>query len=129
MQVAGVKTDMSSSPAVSVVMPVYNGERYLASAIDSILAQTFTDFELIAVDDGSTDSSLPMLKRYAERDPRVRVISRPNTGIVGALSDAIAAARAPLIARMDADDLSLPLRFERQVAYLSGHPQCVLVGT
>jgi glycosyltransferase involved in cell wall biosynthesis len=110
-------------------MPVYNGEPYLASAIDSLLAQTFTDFELIAVDDGSTDSSLPLLKRYAERDRRVRAISRPNTGIVGALTDGIAAARAPLIARMDADDLSLPSRFERQVAYLSDHPECVLVGT
>src|SRR6266581_3934019 len=110
---------MFSSPAISVVMPVYKAERYLAQAVDSILDQTFTDFELIAVDDGSRDQSLQILNGYAQKDQRVRVISRPNTGIVGALNDGIAAARAPLIARMDSDDLSLPQRFEKQVTYLA----------
>lgn len=110
-------------------MPVYNAQRYLAPALDSILAQTFGDFELIAVDDGSKDNSLSILNDYASRDARVRVISRPNTGIVGALTDGIAAARAPLIARMDGDDLSLPQRFEKQITYLNAHPECVLLGT
>jgi glycosyltransferase involved in cell wall biosynthesis len=110
-------------------MPIYNGQRYLAPAIDSVLDQTFTDFELIAIDDGSRDRSLEILNQYAGKDRRVRVVSRANTGIVGALNDGIAAARAPLIARMDADDVCLPQRFEKQFAYLSEHPECVLLGT
>jgi glycosyltransferase involved in cell wall biosynthesis len=85
-------------------MPVYNAGRYLADAVQSILDQTFGDFELIAVDDGSTDQSKPVLDRFAERDARIRVISRPNTGIVGALNDALAAASGEFCARMDGDD-------------------------
>ena len=119
----------SAAPRVSVLLPVYNAERYLAVAVDSILGQTFTDFELIVVDDGSTDRSGEMLARYAAADPRVRVISRPNTGYVPALNEMLAAARGPLVARMDADDVSLPARFAQQVAYLDAHPDCVLVGT
>jgi len=126
---AGYRIIVISSPAISVVMPVYNAQRYLGLAIDSILDQTFGDLELIAVDDGSRDQSLAILNGYAQKDQRVRVISRPNTGIVGALNDGIAAARAPLIARMDSDDLSLPQRFEKQVAFLEQHPECVLLGT
>lgn len=115
--------------AVSVVIPVFNAARYLTGAMDSILAQTFRDFEVIAVDDGSTDQSGVILEDYALRDSRVRVIRRPNTGIVGALNDAIAVARGELIARMDADDISLPQRLEKQVAYLENHPDCVALGT
>jgi glycosyltransferase involved in cell wall biosynthesis len=116
-------------PAVSVVLPVYNGKAYLRAAVDSILAQTFVDFELIAVDDGSRDNSLSILQQYAARDGRVKVISRPNTGIAGALNDGIAAARAPLLARMDADDIALPTRFEKQVEFLREHPEVVLLGS
>jgi glycosyltransferase involved in cell wall biosynthesis len=116
-------------PRVSVVMPVYNGQRYLAASVESILAQTLTDFEFIIVDDGSTDHSLAMLREYAERDGRIRIQSRPNTGISGALNDGLAMARAELIARMDADDVAMPERFERQVAYLDAHPECVALGT
>ncbi len=119
----------SRTPAVSVVMPLYNARRHLASALDSVLAQTFTDFEIIAVDDGSRDDTLDLLRQYESRDPRVRVLSRPNTGIVGALNDGMRLARADLIARMDGDDLCLPDRFEKQVAYLQQHPDCVLVGS
>src|SRR5207253_385711 len=97
---------MSDRPTVSVLLPVYNGARYLRPAVESILAQTFADFELIAVDDGSTDRSLAMLQEYARRDPRVHVITRPNTGIAGALNDGLAAARGEFLARMDADDIS-----------------------
>jgi glycosyltransferase involved in cell wall biosynthesis len=110
-------------------MPVYNAERYLRSAVDSILAQTFRDFELLAVDDGSKDGSLAILREYESKDARVRVISRPNTGIVGALNDGIAAARGQFIARMDSDDLSTPDRFEKQVAFLREHPDHVLVAS
>src|SRR5687767_11217519 len=106
------------NPRISVLVPVFNAQRYLADAIDSILAQSFRDFELIAVDDGSTDRSRAMLDNYARRDPRVKVISRPNTGIVGALNDALAASRADLLARMDSDDVALSDRFEKQLAYL-----------
>ncbi|HWE02304.1 MAG TPA: glycosyltransferase [Tepidisphaeraceae bacterium] len=120
---------MSDPPAVSVVMPLYNTERHLAAAIDSVLAQTFADFEIIAVDDGSTDGTLDILRRYESRDRRVRVLSRPNTGIVGALNDGLAMARAELIARMDGDDICLPGRFRKQVDYLAAHPECVLVGS
>lgn len=120
---------MSDAPAVSVVMPLYNVQRLLPSALDSVLAQSFADFEIIAVDDGSRDATLQILRQYQARDARVKIITRPNTGIVGALNDGLAAAKAPLIARMDGDDLCLPERFARQVAYLREHPRCVLVGS
>jgi glycosyltransferase involved in cell wall biosynthesis len=120
---------MSNPPAVSVVMPVFNAAATLDEAVNSILNQTFYDFELIAVDDGSSDHSLSILKKLAQRDARIRIISRPNTGISGALNDGIAQAHAPLIARMDSDDISLPTRFEKQVAYLHEHPEVLAVGT
>jgi glycosyltransferase involved in cell wall biosynthesis len=119
----------ATSPTVSVLMPVYNGARYLAEAVESILAQTFGDFEFVIVDDGSSDRSPQMLDEYARRDPRVRIVRRANTGIVGALNDAIAESKAPLIARMDADDVSLPERLEKQVAYLRDHDECVALGS
>jgi glycosyltransferase involved in cell wall biosynthesis len=114
---------------VSVAMPAYNAERYLGEAIESILGQTFTDFEFLIVDDGSTDRTLAILRDYEKRDSRIRVISRPNTGIVGALNDMLAVAQGELIARMDADDIALPERFDRQVKYMDEHPDCVLVGS
>ncbi len=114
---------------LSVLMPVYNGEKYLAEAIDSILNQTLRDFELIAVDDGSTDTSRAILEDYAKKDPRLRVISRPNTGIVGALNDAVRASKADLLARMDADDVALPDRFQVQVNYLDQHPEIIMLGS
>jgi glycosyltransferase involved in cell wall biosynthesis len=122
-------SDPARTPRVSVVMPVYNGQRYLAESVESILAQTLVDFEFIIVDDGSTDHSLAMLREYAQTDDRIRIQSRPNTGISGALNDGLAVARAELIARMDADDISVPDRFERQVAYLDAHPEIVALGT
>lgn len=110
-------------------MPVYNASRYLREAVESILTQSFRDFELIAVDDGSKDDSLAILREYEVKDPRVRIISRANTGIVGALNDGIAAARGEFIARMDSDDVSVPNRFEKQVAFLREHPDHVLLGS
>jgi glycosyltransferase involved in cell wall biosynthesis len=116
-------------PLISVILPVFNGARYLSEAVASILGQSFGDFELIAVNDGSTDNSLEILKEYAKQDRRIRVISRVNTGIAGALNDGIAAAAGQFLARMDADDVNLPRRFEKQVSYLIEHPECVLLGS
>ncbi len=119
---------MKTNPTVSVIMPVYNCGPYLAEAVESILRQTWKDFEFIIVDDGSTDDSLAVLEKYARQDDRIRVISRPNTGIVGALNDALVAARGKYVARMDGDDVSLPQRLQLQVEYLELNPSCVAVG-
>jgi hypothetical protein len=120
----------SGSPVVSVVMPVHNGERFLAAAIDSILAQTFTDFELIAVDDGSVDGSAAILESYAARDARVRVARHAsNQGAAAARNHGCRLARGRYIAVMDADDVSLPGRLARQVAVLDGDPSLAGVGS
>ncbi|MEI8234922.1 MAG: glycosyltransferase [Verrucomicrobiota bacterium] len=116
-------------PTISVVMPVYNAASYLARAVESILTQTFPDFELLAVDDGSTDRSLSILQHYAQLDSRIVLISRPNTGIVGALNDGLAAAHGAYVARMDGDDVASPGRFEQQLAFLEDEPDCVALGT
>lgn len=116
-------------PSISVVLPVYNAQHALAEALESILSQTFEDFEVIAVNDGSTDASLDVLRRYASADCRVRVVDQANTGIVGALNEGLRHAACRYVARMDADDVSLPERFEKQVAYLESHPECVALGT
>lgn len=116
-------------PLISVLMPVYNCEEYVQAAIDSILGQTFRDFEFIIIDDGSKDRTADIVKAAAARDDRIKVISRENRGIVPSLNEALAVAAGDLIARMDGDDISLPDRFQRQVDYLRAHPDCGLVGT
>lgn len=108
-------------------MPVYNADRFLKQAVDSILEQTFADFELIAIDDGSTDGSGILLDDYAKKDRRVVVIHQKNTGIVGALNRGIEMSRGEYIARQDSDDVSFQLRFEQQVAVLQSRPEVVLV--
>lgn len=118
---------VTSTPAVSVLMPVYNAGRFLVTAIDSILAQTFSDFELIAIDDGSRDNSAKVLAELAARDQRIRVFTQENQGIVVTLNRALELARAPLVARMDADDVSRPDRFAKQIAYLQRHPEIAAV--
>jgi len=118
-----------SAPRVSVLMPVYNAQDFLAEAIECILAQTFTDWELICVDDGSTDASLAILHTYADRHASIRVITRPNTGIVGALNDGLDLASGEYIARMDADDWCENDRFAKQLVYLDAHRECVALGT
>lgn len=105
-------------PRISVVLPVYNGAEYLAEAVDSILVQTCTDFELIIIDDGSTDGSRKILEEFEAKDPRVRIVSRENRGLATTLNDAIDMARGGWIARMDQDDIALPHRFERQLEWL-----------
>ncbi len=117
------------TPRVSVLMPVFNAAMYLREAVDSIANQTFCDFELIAIDDGSTDDSLKVLRSIAQHESRLHILSRANTGIVGALNDGLAAARGPLVARMDADDTCDATRFAKQIAYLDTHADCIAVGT
>ena len=119
---------MSDTPVISILMPVFNAARYLEKAVRSMLLQSFPNFELIAVDDGSTDGSLGILQQLAQEDPRIRILSRPNTGIVGALNDGLAVARGEYIARMDADDISHPARLATQLRYLDKHPEVVGVG-
>lgn len=104
----------SATPAVSVLMSVYNGERYLDEAIDSIRRQSFADFEFIIIDDGSADGSAAIIDRHAGEDARIRVVRQENQGLVAALNRGIALARAPLLARMDCDDVAVPDRLEKQ---------------
>jgi glycosyltransferase involved in cell wall biosynthesis len=121
--------DPTMPPTVTVLLAVFNGQTYLRSAIDSVLAQTYVDFELLVIDDGSTDGTLPILREFEKADPRVRPITRPNKGLTNTLNEGLGLARGKYLARMDADDLCLPTRFEKQVAYLDAHPDCVLVGS
>jgi glycosyltransferase involved in cell wall biosynthesis len=116
-------------PQVSVLMPVYDGERFLAEAVESILGQSFGDFEFLIFDDGSTDGSLEILAAYARRDPRIRLELRAHRGLIATLNEGIELARAGLIARMDADDVALPGRLARQVDYMRDHPECVALGS
>ena len=115
-------------PLVSVLLPVYNGSRYLQEAVDSILAQQFSDFELIAVDDGSTDSSLDILRGYS--DPRLVIVPQPeNRGIVHTMNEGLKRCQGKYIARMDADDIAVPERFAAQIAYLEAHPEVGVLDT
>lgn len=117
-----------SQPLVSVLMPVHNGQDFLHEAIDSIFRQSYQDFELIVVDDASTDDTPSMLR--AMIDPRLRIITMDrNVGLVDALNRALAEARGELIARMDADDIAYPARFSAQVERLLSEPGLVLLGT
>lgn len=112
-------------PLISVILPVYNAELYLSEAVDSILNQTVNDFELILIDDGSTDGSLSIAQAYAKQDERVVLISQPNMGLVETLNKGISLAKGRYIARMDADDISLENRFEEQVKLLEeGYDLC-----
>src|SRR4051794_24616628 len=119
----------NGTPAVTVLLPVRNGAAYLEAAVRSILGQTFADLELLAVDDGSTDQTPAMLARLAAEDGRIRVVRQEALGLVPALNRGLEQARAPLIARMDADDVALPERLARQVAFLEAAPEVALVGT
>jgi glycosyltransferase involved in cell wall biosynthesis len=119
---------MSQSPLISVLMPAYNAERYVAQAVASILTQTLGDFEFLIVNDGSSDRTPTILERYARQDSRIRLISRPNTGHIVALNEMLHLARGEYIARMDADDIALPQRFELQVEFLQHHSAVVCVG-
>ena len=113
-------------PVISVILPVYNAGQYLKYAVDSILEQTHKDFELLLIDDGSTDESSTIIDTYAKADPRVVAIHQDNMGLVATLNKGVRLARGKYIARMDADDISLPRRFEVQVSLLESTEGAVL---
>lgn len=115
------------TPLVSVVLPVYNGEKYIASSIQSILNQSFRDFELIVLNDGSKDQSSAVIE--AIKDPRLKLINQDNIGLAATLNKGISLARGKYIARQDHDDLSDPSRFEKQLRLLEENPDMVVVGT
>jgi glycosyltransferase involved in cell wall biosynthesis len=119
---------MSTFPIISVVMAVHNAERYVAAAVESILAQTFDNFEFLITDDGSTDRSLKILETYAAKDPRIALTSCPNQGVPKTRNQMLHQARGEFIAVMDADDIALPERFARQVEFLRQAPEVVCVG-
>jgi glycosyltransferase involved in cell wall biosynthesis len=120
---------MPEIPRVSVVMPVHNGGAYLQHAVDSILGQTFTDFEFVIIDDGSTDATAEVLRHYQVADNRLRVHHQEKAGLVASLNRGCSQARAAYIARMDADDIAYPDRQARQVEFLVRHPREAVVGS
>lgn len=118
-----------SKPVVSVLMSAYNTEQYVAEAVKSILKQTFTDFEFLIIDDGSTDSSLKILKRFAAQDPRIQLISRENRGIARTRNELLNQAQGEFIAVTDSDDITAPNRLALQVEFLRQHPEIVCVAS
>jgi glycosyltransferase involved in cell wall biosynthesis len=115
---------------ISVVMAVYNGEPHMREAIESIVSQTFSDFEYILLDDGSSDGTLEILQEYEKRDKRIRVLqNQGNIGLTKSLNKGILASRGEYVARMDADDISHPKRFELQTAFLDSNQNCGVVGS
>ncbi len=117
-----------SNPQVTVLLPVFNAAEYLKDAVDSILNQTFKDFELLVIEDGSTDDSLSILKSY--NDPRIKIIEHTqNEGLIKTLNEGLRIATGKYIVRMDADDVSLPDRLAHQVKFMNAHPDVSVVGT
>lgn len=118
-----------SNRLISVVLPAYNAGAFIDAAIASILGQTYPHFELIVLNDGSTDDTLARIEAFAARDSRIRVISRKNRGLIATLNEGIGLARGDLIARMDADDIAYPERFRRQVEAFAADASLCLCGT
>jgi glycosyltransferase involved in cell wall biosynthesis len=121
--------NLRDRPLISVLLPFYNSERYLETAIESILNQTYRHFELLLLDDGSTDCSFVIAQKYVLRDPRVQFYHHPNMGLCRTLQKGVGLAKGKYIARMDGDDIAAPKRFELQVEYLEQHSDCVALGT
>lgn len=120
---------MNDRPLISVILPVYNAEKYVREAVESVLAQTFSNFELIVINDGSTDGSGAILRDLAANDHRIMLVERPNRGLVSTLNEGIELARAEIIARMDADDIALPERFAEQYRRMSEAPNLGVLGS
>lgn len=117
-----------SNPKVTVLMPVYNAEKYVGEAIDSILNQTFKYFEFLIINDGSTDSSLDIIKSY--NDPRIKIVNNKiNLGLSHTLNKGIELSQGEYIARMDADDISLPIRLAKQIEFMDSHQQICICGS
>lgn len=116
-------------PRISVFMASYNGAAFVDAAVRSVLLQTFSAFELVIVDDGSGAETLDVLRRLAGEDDRVRLVEGAHQGQIGTLNRALDTCRGELVARLDHDDVAMPTRLARQIAYLDAHPDCVMVGT
>jgi glycosyltransferase involved in cell wall biosynthesis len=116
------------SPVISVVMSVYNGQKYLCESIDSILNQTYENFEFIIINDGSEDNSLEMLLEYQTKDNRLLIVNQNNIGLTRSLNRAVKLAASEYIARQDADDISLPTRLKKQLNYMESHPEVAVIG-
>jgi glycosyltransferase involved in cell wall biosynthesis len=114
---------------VSVIVPAFNADRFLRASLESVLNQTHQDFELIVVNDGSTDNTLAIARQFEELDPRVRVIDHENWGMGASLNDAIEKSCGEWIARLDADDLMVPHRLERQISFVSNHPDIAVTAS
>lgn len=120
---------MGKPPAIDILLPVFNGTAHLPACLAGLQAQTFADFRIIAVDDGSTDGSLALLQAFAAREPRLTVLQMPHRGIAAALNAGLALAKAPLVALHDHDDISFPERLARQRQFLAAHPDHVAVAS
>ncbi len=120
---------VDDAPAISILMPVYNVEEFIESAVQSLLTQTFEDFELLVMDDGSTDSTLAKLNKLAARDPRLKVFERPNRKVAACLNELATIAQGQFVARMDGDDIAHPRRLEKQYDYLKHRKDPVVVGS
>lgn len=116
-------------PQISILLPVYNTSQYILKAVNSILQQSLTDFELILIDDGSSDGTEQLVRQLADKDSRIRLVQRSNKGLITTLNEGVALARSPLIARMDADDIAFPERLAVQYAYMNSHPDLLAVGS
>ncbi len=120
----------SKNPKISAVMPFYNREKYIAQTIESVLNQTFTDFEFIVIDDGSTDTSAEIVQQFVDKDPRIILVKNDsNRGISYSRNRGNEMAQADLVAIVDSDDIYLPERFAKQYAYMREHPEISIVGT
>ncbi|MEA5440938.1 glycosyltransferase [Cyanobium gracile] len=120
---------MSDHVRISVLLPVRDAEDHLTASVESLILQSEPRIEIIAIDDGSRDATARLLSRMAARDQRIAVVRQPREGLVTALNRGLALARAPLVARMDGDDIAHPERLERQAAFLEAHPDVVVVGS
>ena len=118
-----------TSPIVSILMPVHNATSTLEETLRSLAEQTFRDYEIVAVENGSTDDSLSMLQKWADRDERIKVVHLDEGNLAKALNHGLTLVKGRYVARMDADDIALPQRLERQVDYLSQHPEVAVCGT
>src|ERR1700752_5362711 len=112
-------------PEISVIIPVYNAEKYIREAVESILHQTYTDFEVLLIDDGSTDNSAKVIAEI--KDPRIVYIKQDNAGMAAALNKGITFCKGKFIARQDADDVAHATRFEKQIKFLTENPETALV--
>jgi glycosyltransferase involved in cell wall biosynthesis len=119
---------LKKHPAITVLMSVYNGEKFVGMAVESILNQSYQDFEFIIIDDGSTDNTPGILADYKNKDNRIKILRHKNKGLTCSLNTGAFLSRGEFIARQDADDMSMPDRLEKQIAFLKAHPGFAVIG-